>query len=677
MIDANVDFEAFSEVSLREPGGVGTCRYSEHPSTESLCMGWAIGDGEPHVWVPGRALFQVREAGLAKPEWHSTAPEELFKHAERGGHVYAWNVEMEIPFWEKVMSERHGWPVIPRDQWRDTAAMALTYALPASLEAAGAALGLDIVKDQRGKHLLNKLAKPRKPSKNDSRTRWEVNQVPEDYADLYDYCAQDVRAERAIKHALPIDDLDPLELELWQMTTEMNLRGWTVDMESAALLLQVIAEHEKRAIGELKKLTENKITTGNQRERMHDWMADHGVFLDDLTADTIVEALQGKLPPKVRRLLQLRQVLSKASIKKYNAMERRVCEDGTVKNNILHHGAATGRDAGRGMQIQNFPRVAIAKTEHGVEVAFRALRTNHPLDTIELLWGDPAQFASKLTRSHLTAAPGLELYCADFSSIENRLAVWHAFCQYGIDIFERGLDEYKQFAAVFYGVNYEDVTDAQRQHSKHAVLLFLFGGGEQALCNQALRFGTFIELADAKKLKRTYRKELYPEVVETWYGLDDAAKDCIRTGNEVEFNRVTFEMSDDFLMTKLPSGRKLAYYEPKIELKLTPWGKRKPTITHMGVDSKTKKWVRMKMIPGRNFENVVQGSARCAMMAGARRTTGAGYQLVGRIHDELASQMNRLFGSLPEYIRLMSTPDPWLDGIPIVAEGWQGFRFRK
>lgn len=674
---ANVDFETFSELNLKN---VGTARMAEHPSTEVLCMGWAIGDAEPRVWVPGAALFHVREAGLARPEFHSTLPHELFRLVEDDGLVWAWNVEMEIPMWEEVCVKRMRWPVIPREQWRDTGALALTLALPANLEMAGDALGLDIVKDPRGKHLINKLAKPRRPSKNDPRTRWEVNEVPEDYADFYVYCGQDVRAERAAHRALPIDDLDPRELALWQSTTEMNLRGWTVDIDSARRMLSVLADHKTRAQAELVELTGGTITTGGQLDRMLGWLADRGVFLDNMQAETVSDALAGVLPPPCRRLLELRGELGKSSTAKYVAMGARVCDDGTVKNNILHHGAATGRDAGRGMQIQNFPRAAISKTGEGVEVAFRALRSNHPLDTIELIYGRPAHFASMMTRSHLTSSPGMELFCADFAQIENRIAAWGSGCEYGLQLFRDGLDEYKQFAAGHYGVAYDDVTDAQRQHSKHAILLFIFGGGEFALCNQALRFGTFIEEADARKLKNTYRKELYPEVVAMWYGLDKAAKRCVRTGEETNYRNATFRMEENFLMMVLPSGRALAYYDPMVEQKMAPWGKMKPTLTHMGVDSKTRKWVRMKLIPGRIFENYVQATARDAMMTGARRTIEAGYSLVGRVHDELVSQMRRGLGSLPEYCRLMSTPDPWLEGddsVPIVAEGWCGDRYRK
>ena len=674
-IIAGIDFESFSEINLKK---TGSARYAEDPTTESICQGWYVGDMAPRVWAPSATVFALREAELLAPNVHSHKPRELFDHIRAGGLVYAWNVEFEIGIWEWIMVKRHGWEPIPRDQWRDTQALAASFAFPSNLEGCGEAMGLDILKDKNGTRLIHKLSKPRRPSKHNDATRWTPLAVPQDYADFLAYCAQDCEAERAILKALPVQDFDATEGAIWQGTKAMNLRGWTVDIDSASRMLDILATHKERSTDEIQELTGGEVTTGNQLDRMLNWLADRDVFLDNMQADTIEEALRGELPADARRLLELRQVLSKASVGKYEAMRVRVCSDGTVKNNIKHHGTSTGRDAGAGLQIQNFVRGAISKTDHGVEVAFRALRTNNPLDTIELVYGSPTTFASLLTRSHLTAAPGHELFCADFSQIENRLAAWHADCEYGLDIFRQGLDEYKKFAAQFYGVEYGDVTDAQRQHAKGAILLFIFGGGEGALVAQAERYGNSLDLKEAKRLKRVYRKELYPEIADLWEGLEKAAQRCVKTGETTRYNRVEFTLEDGFLMMLLPSGRKLAYYDPKVELKLTPWGKKKPTITHMGVDGPAKKWQRIKLIPGRIFENLVQATARDAMMHGARNTAAAGFQLVGRIHDELASQLLRaLSGSLEEYCRLMADAPGWLDGVPVVAEGWRGFRFRK
>ena len=675
---AHVDFETYSKVDLR---ATGSSRYAEDPTTEVNCAGWAIGDDDPRVWVPQTPLVAIEQAGLSRPCFHSTPPHELFMHLEEGGLVYAWNAEFEIPMWEEVCVKRMGWPEIPRSQWRDTAANALSLALPAGLDAAGEALGLDIVKDRRGHHLMLKLCKPRNPSKHNPRTRWEPDQVPEDFADLYEYCAQDVRAERAIHRALPIDDLPPGELAIWQMTTEMNLRGWYVDIESVHLMLDLMARHKLGALDELANLTCGAVTSGSQIAKAKEWLAGPcGFPVEDLTKDTVAELLRGDSPPEVRRFLELRQELSKSSTAKYVAIRERVCRDGTIKNGIVYHGAATGRDVGRGVQVQNIPRNPISQTQEGVEVAFRVMRSPDPLKTIPLLYGSVPEMATKMIRAHFTARPGYEMFCADFSSIENRLAVWHAGCQYGIDLFNNGLDEYRVFGSNHYGVSYEEVTDAQRNHSKGAILLCIFGGGPKAMVNQAKRHGSHMEEKTAQDTVDFYRDQ-YSEIRDMWYGLSKAAMKCIRKRAPQSYKRINFRLHKGFLMARLPSGRELAYYDPKVEKVMAPWGDRIWTVTHMGqqvIAGRTVRgWVRRAVSPGRWFENIVQASARDAMMFAALATIEADYDLVVRVHDELGSEREKGKGSLEEYCGIMSTPPPWLDGIATDVTGWVGKRYRK
>ena len=341
---AHLDFETFSKVKPKGPTGVGTSRYAEDPSTEMLCAAYAIGDETPTVWLPD-----------------DRPPRRLFDHVEAGGLIHAWNVEFEISVWEEICVEWYCWPSIPMDQWRATAAVALVHALPAALGNCGAALGLAIQKDQRGNHLVNKLCKPRRPSKNDPRTRWTPESVPKDFEDLDAYCARDVEAERAIHHALPVQELTPLELSIWRMTVDMNLRGWAVDVESVDLMIKMLAKHKAHALAELKEITDGALQTAGQIEKSIAWLNERGVAIANYQADTVALHIKSLPPGPRRRVLEIRQELSKASVKKFDAMVRRVCRDGTVKNNILHHGASTGRDAGRGLQLQNFIRAATSK----------------------------------------------------------------------------------------------------------------------------------------------------------------------------------------------------------------------------------------------------------------------------------------------------------------------------
>lgn len=658
----HLDFETYSKADLRK---VGTSKYCEDPSTEPLCLAYAIDDLEPRLWVAGE-----------------DPPERLFRWIGRGHLLCAWNAEFEIPFWREVCVRKLGWPDAPLEQWRDTAAVALAHALPANLKDAGSALGLDVTKDPRGERLVRKLSRPRKPTKRDPRTRWTPESAPEDFAALYDYCRQDVRSERAIGRALPAEDLPPEELETWRLTVEMNLRGWSVDARCVDRMLELLDRHRKLRLSELRELTDGELKTDGQREAALAWLGRNGVHLPDYQAKTIEKALERGLPEKPRRFLEIRQELSKASVKKYQAMRERRCRDGTIKNNVLYHGAGTGRDAGRGLQIQNLRRASLAEDEAGVERALRLMFLEHPLAAIEVVHDSVPEFASKGTRSMLVASEGCVLYGADYSSIENRIAVWYPSCRYGIGIFQRGLDEYRKFATSYYHVDYDRVTGAQRNHSKHAVLGCVFGMAWRTFMKQAERFGSPTTEEVAKRTVAHYRS-LYAEVVEAWHELNRSAIRCVRTGKPVTcvLGRIRFRLAGGFLLMRLPSGRELAYSKPKVEMKRTPWGERRPTVTHMGIDSFTKKWTRLKVSPGRWFENAVQALARDVMMHGAKRTTAAGYRLVGRIHDELVSERPIGEGSLEEYVGLMGNP-PWLlasgrGGIPIVAKGWTGKRFRK
>ena len=679
--NAHVDMESFSELNVKNVGG---CRYAEHPSTEVLCMGWVIGpDEEPELWMSEKdPYFSVTNA-------HQDPPEPLFDHVAAGGLVWAWNAEFEIPMWREVCVKRMGWPPIPLEQWRDSAALALSFALPANLEDAGHALGLDeeMVKDDQGHRVMLKLCKPRRPSKHNPATRWTIDAVPQDYEALYSYCRQDVRSERAVQRALPLADLPPAELKTWRMTVEMNLRGWTVDLDSTRRMLDLMAEHKVGALKELRALTHDRVQTAGQLDKIREWLTYwQGVELPDLKAETVVEALvRENLPSEARRVLEIRQELGRAATNKYEAQKTRACDDGTVKNNIMYHGAGTGRDAGRGIQIQNYLREGISKTEAGVATAYRALWRDDPASVIEMVYGSVPRFAALMTRSMLIAAPGKVLYCGDYSSIENKISAWYAGCEYALDIFRKGLDEYKVFGSRYYKVDYDAVTTPQRDHSKRAVLLLVFGGGWETFQKQAAQYGDPCTEDEAKETVRFYREDLYPEVVAMWRALERAAKAAIRKPGRITtvqrpYARIRFQVKHDFLLMRLASGRNLAYHRPRIQKMETPWGAMRDTITHMGVDSRTRKWTRLKLIPGRIFENVVQATARDVMMAGAHATIGAGYELVGRVHDELVNQCAKGTGDLDEYLGLMCPGPqdlPWLTGVPITAGGWTGKRYRK
>lgn len=141
----HIDFETRSEIDIRKSGAWA---YAAHHSTEIICLSWAYRDGDPFIWYPGCPYDQELN--------------ELFLAIEEGGKLFAWNASFEYFIWNMVGVPKNGWPSVPKHQFIDTAAIAMSLGLPASLGSCGKILELDIQKDKRGEDLINKLSKPRR-----------------------------------------------------------------------------------------------------------------------------------------------------------------------------------------------------------------------------------------------------------------------------------------------------------------------------------------------------------------------------------------------------------------------------------------------------------------------------------------------------------------------------------
>lgn len=183
MIRVHLDVETRSEAEIKR----GAQFYAMHQSTRILCLSYVIGrDPEPVLWLPGDKMPTI---------FHNLVDIRFI----------AWNAEFEIAIFEHVMAQ-HGFPAIPDEQWQCSMSDALALGLPGSLDQCGEALApleLQFRKDPKGKNLITKLCKPKKPTKNSPGIWREKDDFLEDYLALYEYCRQDVRTERAIYDILP------------------------------------------------------------------------------------------------------------------------------------------------------------------------------------------------------------------------------------------------------------------------------------------------------------------------------------------------------------------------------------------------------------------------------------------------------------------------------------------
>ena len=197
---AHVDFEIFSKLNLKD---VGVYRYAEHPSTEIQVVGYAINDGKPKLWIPWNPSTHIKTEILtavgALIYWGPECPVDL-KHADQ---YRAFNAQFERVIGNANAGQKIGFPKTNIDDWVCVAAKAAIHNLPRKLSDCCEALDTTHQKDETGRNAMLKLAKVRKPTKKDDRTRWTYDNGLKYYIALYRYNIDDVLAERDIDDMLP------------------------------------------------------------------------------------------------------------------------------------------------------------------------------------------------------------------------------------------------------------------------------------------------------------------------------------------------------------------------------------------------------------------------------------------------------------------------------------------
>ena len=684
-----IDFEGRSAADLPK---VGSYMYSLHPSSEPICLGWSFDDEEEwevHQWNPA-----FPNAGI--PERGRDDLENLFDRIVMGDLIEAHNAFFERCYWQNVMASRYGWPTVRVDQWRCSAAVAASFGLPRNLEKACKALRLPVQKDMAGKNVMLKCSRPRKPRvaelkeagwPNDPEGFFRAQgylwaEKPEDLQTTFDYNRDDVAAERGL--ATYLRDLPPDELVTWKLDQVMNDRGVYCDRPLAEKCLALAAEEKVDADREIWMRTQGAVTGATRREDLLEWAQAQGVDLENTQAGTFDLMLDegdylGDLPPDVARVFAIWRSVNRASVKKYDAMLKRIGPDERIRDILRYHGATTGRWAGAGIQVQNFPRGNVEDMEGACADILAYDRA-----TLQALYGDVMELISGALRGAIRAAPGNDLIAADYSAIEARGTFWISGQDDALEIFRRGECIYKDMAGDIFRV--KDPQNAigkksdERQIGKVVVLGCGYQMGGPKLTVYA-RDVFRIEMSEdrGKELVGTYRTRFH-KVKAFWYDVERAACRAVqrRDGAEpVEVGRVAFAVRGRFLHCKLPSGRLLSYCDPWLENTETPWGEPTVKLRFMGVNPKTKQWCRMSTYGGKLTENIVQALCRDLMRDAMIRAEALGYPNVMTIHDEVVAEIPKGFGSVEDYERILSVVPDWADGFPVAAEGWRGERYRK
>ena len=644
----SIDFETRSRISLPDRG---LDIYANDDTTEVLCIAWGSKPENVSVGPP-----------QTSKNWQDTKGNillhVLLDHVASGGKIQAWNAMFEYAIWNCVCVPKYGWPELKLEQCIDSMAIAAANNVPQSLDDAGDFLATDYKKDGIGKKLIQKLCKPT--------IKGDFLEDPKLMAQLFEYCAQDVRTEMAI--VANLRPLTAVEQDIWTLTQRINLRGVPVDPKELQNAVLACENAQAALDNELLAMTGCK---PSERAKLLAWLNAQGANLDDLTAKTVTAKLvDTNLRPDVRRALELRQEGSQTSVAKYVKMLE-IQREGRIRNTLVYHGASTGRWASRGgLNLQNIARPTISDEE--IELAIPRVFSEATGSMGEL---------SSLVRSAIKAPDGKTFVDVDFSSIENRVGVWLADQKDKVEMFRKGLDEYKVFASEsLYRVPYEQVTKDMRQVSKSAVLGAMFGQGAKGLVKYAEGMGVTLSEGQAKNAVDNYRMS-YERVKNLWAQCESAAIQAAENpGNPFKAgNKLTLKVAKNALWMQLPSGRLICWQRPQLELLTTPWGQQKVGVTVHSQNTYTRQWSRNALIGSSIFQSAVQGTARDCLAVAMINLEKAGYEMVNLVHDEVLLLVEEQNGesAMADVLNIMTIPPTWAPDFPLAAEGWVSKRYKK
>lgn len=341
----HLDFETRSACNLKT---AGADVYSKHPTTDILCAAHAEGDAPVELWKRADGV-----AGMFP----------VFSYIKHGGIVAAYNAPFEYAIWNNVGVKKYGWPALPASQLVCVMAQAYAMALPGSLDGSSSAMGLTEAKDSKGHRIMMQLSQPRDELPGGAVTWWTEEEFPEKFEALYAYCRQDVVVERELSKRLM--KLSPQEAALWQLDLKINQRGIAIDLVNAKKAVALAEAESARLDDEMKSLTGNKVGSCAAVAQLKDWLGWQGIEVASVDKPSILALLaRTDLSSEVRQALLLRQEAAKTSVKKLTAMMNRADPvDGRFRNAHQYHGAGTGRWAGRGIQVQNFPRPTLSQSQ--------------------------------------------------------------------------------------------------------------------------------------------------------------------------------------------------------------------------------------------------------------------------------------------------------------------------
>ena len=671
-----LDIETRSSVPIKH----GIAKYATDARV-IMCQ-WAIDDGPVTV-----------------EDCHGYVPGQLLLEAEQADEIWAHGAEFETTILPRLA---------PQAKWRCTMALARMHGLMGGLDKLCEIFKIphEEAKDERGRELIQLFCVPRKDGGYNDR-----HSHPKGWAEFREYGASDVTAMRAVWKQCPKWNATPRMWAIWHLDQRMNARGVAVDLKLAEGAVIATKAAKKRLAAKAVDLSDGDVGAATQVARLRAYCESYGVSLPDLKADTVERRLEDEsLPDHIKELLRVRQQASKASTAKYQrALNQHV--GGRLRNLLVFCGAArTGRWAGRTLQPQNLPRPKHEQWD--IEHAIKRFSDG----TIEQYAADDILgLASSALRGLIVAEPGRKLVASDLKNIEGRIIAWVAGEEWKLEAFaaydrKEGPDLYKIAYARAFNIDPNDIGDKddRRQIGKVMELALQYYGGVGAFCSMAEVYGLRLEQlassawpvipaefkAEAKtawsravKRKKTYGLEervwtvchalvlmwraAHPAICAFWAELDQSCRMATKVPNK-EYKvgpHLSVDRQGNWLRIRLPSGRYLSYPAPRGD---------EYTSSYMGIDPYTRQWCRISTYSGKRAQNIAEGVGADILGDGMLAADEAGFNPILSVHDEAITEpLNDDRFSSESLSRLLVQSSLWADGMPLAAEGFSGYRYRK
>ena len=655
----SIDLETRSSIDL---GKCGVYKYASSPDFDILLFGVSVNGGPVEVYdlacgdtVPREILTALTDERVTKWAYNCNFERVcLSVWVRRNYPQYFRSYGIDVDSVQNYFDPY---------SWKCALVWAAYNGLPLSLEKVGAVLGFEDQKLKEGKELIKYFCCPCKPTKSNGGRTWNLPQhAPEKWKLFKKYNARDVQVEQQIQERLRNYPVPDFVWDEYHLDQEINDRGIMIDQNMVGEALRIDELSKTDLMDRMQKKT--GLSNPNSVIQMKEYLEQKGMEVESLGKKDVTAMLK-TVPEDLAEVLSLRLQLAKSSVRKYQAMQNAVCPDGRCRGMFFFYGAnRSGRWAGRLIQLQNLPQNHMSDLEQA-----RDLVKSGDYEMLNMLYDSVPNVLSELIRTAFIPRPGYKFIVSDFSAIEARVLSHLAGEQWRTDVFRNGGDIYCASASQMFHVPVEKhgANSHLRQKGKIAELALGYGGSVGALkAMGALDMG--LSEDELQPLVNMWRNS-NPNIVSFWWQIDNAVKTAIQLHTTEKVGCLEFTVKNGMLFITLPSGRKLAYVQPRIGM--NQFGGE--SVTYKGIDA-TKKWSRIESYGPKFVENIVQAVSR-DILAYAMQTLKHCF-IVGHVHDELIIECSENV-SLKAVCEQMGRTPEWIPGLVLIADGYECLFYKK